>query len=295
MKSTTSFDPSQLAEVTRAMSACVPELTVTSTVGIVAAKAPVIRQLGTGTLLAIAEHRFVVTAAHVIREASQDALTLGISGGTNGQFIATGGTWILSGDQPSDGRCDVALYELDKEQCCRLTDVDFIRIADVAFTEDLSTGFFVLTGFPTMWSTTINGSDDLMKSKLLQYGTYALEGSTAGLLDYNPIHHFLLEATPAELLDHTGEPTTFRTRTGFSAKIPNDLLGVSGCSVWMIGNLNKPVETWTKADSRLVGIETAVYSTRGAIKVTRWSAITTMLYNAVPALRPVIEMYANLR
>ena len=132
-----------------------------------------------------------------------------------------------------------------------------------------------------------------MKSKLLQYGTWAFSGSTAALDEYDSANHFLLTATSSEMLDTVGMPVTFRTRQGFAAQMPADLRGVSGCSVWMIGDLTQPVVSWDKRASRIVGIETGVFPSRGAIKVTRWNAVTTLLYNAFPSLRPAIEMYAH--
>ncbi len=128
---------------------------------------------------------------------------------------------------------------------------------------------------------------------MFQYGTFALGGSASGLDGYNPARHFLLEASPEVLLDHTGKETHFRTRGGHPAQMPADLAGVSGCSVWMIGDLRSPVESWSQDRARLVGVETSVYGKRGAIKATRWNAVTTLLYTAVPLLRPVLEMYAR--
>jgi len=278
------------------MSACVPDLTITSTIAIVGAKAPVVRQIGSGTLVAVADLRFVLTAAHVVREAARHDLTLGISGGQNGYFTAVGGNWIMSAASSPDAvddKYDVALYQLNDYQSNRLTGVEFVRIADASFVSDLSNGYFVVTGFPGMWSTVLDGSEDAMKSKLFQYGTYAFSGSVSALAGYDGAHHFLLEARPSEVLDHTGKPTTFRTRSGFTAQMPGDLLGISGCSVWMIGDLSTPVATWARNSSRIVGIETGVFPGRGAIKATRWKAVTTLLYNAFPGLRPTIEIYAN--
>ncbi|MDP1536906.1 MAG: hypothetical protein Q8L95_06985 [Burkholderiales bacterium] len=261
-----------------------------------ASKDAVVRHLGTDTLLAVAEHRFVVTAAHVVREALQRNATMGVSGATNGHFVAAAGRWFTSGganEHSSLDQVDVAVYEFNSAQIARFESKDFVRISDVSFVRDLSTGFFVVTGFPGMWSTTLTSADETMKAKMLQYATYALQGSTAGLDGYNPERHFLLEASPAMLIDHTGALTSFRTRTGHPAQMPQDLRGVSGCSVWMVGDLTKPIETWSKEDSRLVGIETSIYPKRSAIKATRWNAATTLLYNAVPELRPVLELYAR--
>jgi hypothetical protein len=294
MQSSMNTNPTELGKVARAAAACVPELTASSTVGIVAAKAPYIELLGTGTLLAVADHRFVVTAAHVIKEANER--TLGIASGSKGNFVALTGSCYLStakSHEHSHDPYDVAIYELNEYQCSHLSTAEFIRIGDVAFNTDLSNSFFLISGFPRMWSTTIDEAQEMMHAKLLQFGTCSLEGSTSGLQNYDPELHILLSATPQLLFDHAGKESSFRTCTNSPAYMPDDLRGVSGCSVWEIGNFRKPFTSWTKAECRLVGIETGVYSKLGAIKATRWNAVATLLYEAVPAIRPVIEMYAS--
>lgn len=286
--------PSQEAAIAQAMAACVSKLMTSSTVAIVGAKAPVVRQIGSGTLLAVADLRFVVTAAHVVREAASKGLTLGATGVNGGQFTALAGQWILTATSTSaNDRHDVAIYKLDDHQIKRLDGVEFVRISDASFDHDLSTGYFVVTGFPGMWSTVLDGEDKIMKSKLLQYGTFSFSGSTTALGGYDATQHFLLEASPAAVLDHAGRPTSFRTRTGFSARMPSDLQGISGCSVWKIGDLTSPITTWTKSGCRIVGIETGVFEERQAIKATRWNAVTTLLYNAFPTLRSTIELYVR--
>lgn len=287
------ISPAELEKATAAISKCIPELIANSTIGIVAAKAPYIELLGTGTLLAVAEHRFIVTAAHVIRAVSER--TVGIMNSSKGNFVSLSGHWFLScteNDERSHDPYDVAIYELSSQECSRLSFVEFIRVGDVEFNSDLSSGFFLISGFPKIWSTNIDEVEETMRAKLLQYGTCALE-SVAGLQNYDPHLHILLRASPEELFDHTGKEVKFRMRSDYPARMPDDLLGVSGCSVWKIGDLNNSIESWKKEDCRLVGIETGIYSKLGAIKATRWNAVASLLYEAIPAIRPVIKMYEN--
>ncbi len=288
--------PEQIADAVRAMASCVPDITIKSTVAIVGAKALGISQIGTGTLLAVADMRFVVTAAHVIGQAQERELTLGISGGSSGLFTALTGQCLLTGSSKrneGDDKHDVAIYLLDERQTRRLIGVEYVRIADVSFKPDLSNGLFVVTGFPGIWSTHLTGDEEVMKSKLLQYGTYSFTGSTSALAGYDPQHHFLMQATPSQLLDHTGSPTSFRTRSGYPAQMSTDLGGISGCSVWLVGNMTVPATQWGKSECKLVGVETGVFQSRGAIKATRWNAVASLLYNAFPSLRPSIELYSH--
>jgi hypothetical protein len=271
---------------------CIPDLSIRSSVALVQPSGTLLRQIGSGTLLAVAEHKFIVTAAHVVRCALKDGRTLGVSGSINDKFVATSGKWIVSGGEDnSEDPFDVAIYEFSSEQSSHFIPESFVRIGDVSFEEDLSNKYFLVTGFPGMWSTTSANDVEPIKSRLLQYGTYAFRGNTVGLTGFRPDHHILLEAKPEDTVDNIGNPISFRTRNGFPAQIPADLAGISGSSVWAIGDLQIPMAAWSSKHSRLVGIETSVYAIRGVIKATRWNAITTLLYQAFPAVRPTIEMY----
>lgn len=280
----------------QAMASCVPDLIRAATVAVMGSRAPSVRQIGTGTLLAVADARFLVTAAHVLVHAKELGMTIGISGGVGGQLTALPGNWVVtSADRAHNvnDSHDVALFRLGKRELSRLGEVEFVRICDVSFERDLSSKYFLICGFPGMWSTSSAADHEVIKSRLLQYGTYAFQGGSASLVGYDPNRHFLLEATPAAILDDEGSPTHFRTRSGHQASIPSDLAGISGCSVWAIGDFRKPVWTWSKNSARIVGIETGVFTGAGAIKATRWSAVTSVLHGAFPDLRRAIEMYAD--
>jgi hypothetical protein len=217
-----------IAQAIRDIERVIPLQAIRSTVTVVASKNQVLRQLGSGTLLAVADQRFLVTAGHVVRSAANDEMTLGVAGADDGHFVATIQGWRLS---PSDDRevgsdpYDVAIYEFSLEQRTRFRDENFIRIADVLFDFDVSTGYFTLFGFPAMWSNNLTDHDNeaTFKSKLLQYSTVALQGTAHALDGYDPSTHLLLDASPAETTDHDGQPNSFRTASGHSAHMPQDL------------------------------------------------------------------------
>jgi hypothetical protein len=281
-----------LKALLQAMSASIPDAVAASSVAIVVANRPFVRHLGSGTLLAVADRRFVVTAAHVIRAAQS---TVGISGGSNNNFIATAGTWLLSAqsNEDEDDPFDLAVYPLEESQITPLEGRTFLRIGDVSFESDLSRAFFVVSGFPSIWSTETSEADEPMKLRLLQYSTYAYGGSTVALQGYDARHHVLLDAKPEHVFDSSGSAIEFRTRSGYAAQMPQDLRGISGCSVWMIGDLSIPCHQWRLDHARLVAVETGVFPGRAAIKATRWNAVTTLLYSAFMDLRSTIELYAN--
>jgi hypothetical protein len=275
------------------MSECVPALVARSTVQIVASVNQHVRPLGTGTLLAVAEHRFLVSAAHVVQDGSSIDATLAISGAVDGKFVAVPGSWILTGEpgtRDSDEH-DIAIYEFGPDQINRFNDDAFVRVADADFLADLSHGYFIVSGFPAIWSTSLGPKDETVMTRMLQYGTFAYQGSITGLAGYKQQRHFLLSCSPDLLLNSTGGEFAFRTRGGHAAQMPRDLAGISGCSVWMLGDLREPLAGWSKSQARLVGIETSVYVKSQAIRATRWTGVTTLLHAAFPAIRPVLEMY----
>jgi hypothetical protein len=211
-------------------------------------------------------------------------------------IIATAGTWILSdGLQNSTGNnpLDVAVYALNEDQTTRLGHRRFLKLGDVSFSEDFSHGYFLISGFPQIWSTECDETLDTMKLRLLQFSTFAYQGSTAALNGYDARYHLLLDAKPEELLDESGGKMQFRTRSGASATMPNDLPGVSGCSVWQIGDLRTPADQWRANQAKLVAVQTGVYPNRALIKATRWIAASTLIHSAFPELRPAIQLYGT--
>ena len=279
----------------RTMAASMPARVAAATVAIVGSCAGVVRHLGTGTLLTVADMKFVVTAAHVLHKAKEQDLTVAISPASGGVFTAlTARTWMATSARGVDDEHDIALYPLDVLELGRLGATDSIRIADVCFERDLSVAYFVVCGFPGMWSTTSHSDGVDMKSKLLQYGTYSFIGSVSGLRGFDPDRHILLDGTPGDMRNHHGEPTRFKTRSGYPASMPGALAGISGCSVWRIGDFRTPTSEWNVDGARIVGVQTGVYESAGAIKATRWHSVAILLYAAYPDLRSTINLYADI-
>ena len=69
------------------------------------------------------------------------------------------------------------------------------------------------------------------------------------------------------------------------------LKGISGCGVWHIGDLDVPLDRWVDREAKLAGVACAVYQAHGAIKVTRWIAVTTLINAAFPDLQPVLKLH----
>ncbi len=263
------------------------------TVGIVIAHNDAVHQFGTGTLFAVADHFFVVTAGHVIKEASKHKKTLAITS-AGSRFIPVVNDWqVTSGGQygSPDDPLDVAIYRLQPEAVKRLDGKRFLRFDDIEFDEQSPTAVYTLFGFPSIWAAPASDPHTKLKLRPLQYTTYRFDRSAKQLENYQDDLHILLDAEVQQTTNDDGVHQPYVDHTGRLAKFPEDLGGISGCSVWRIGDLKSPIESWGSETSRIVGVETAVYHSRRAIKVSRWVAVSTLIYESYPALRPVFGMW----
>jgi len=292
------MDSEVLAQVAKRIDECVPSVVAASTVAVICFQGQSVAQIGSGTLLAIADARFLVTAAHVAMAVKKMEGTPGIAAIKANSLTSITGQWILSASDngTAEGdRYDIALYRLDEREQNRLIGCEFVRLSDIRFTSDLSNGYFVLCGFPNHWSVSSDSPAATLILKPIQYGAWSYSGSVKGLEGYDATHHMLLEAKPETMVDHKGQNASMRTRAGYWVDMPGGLRGISGCSVWMIGDITASPRTWTPQSARIVGVETGVFEgATPTIKATKWKAVLSLLYAAFPDLRPSIDFHLEI-
>jgi hypothetical protein len=272
----------------------IPSLAWECTVPIVIAHDGVLRHFGTGTLFRTADHCFLVTAGHVIKQACENRKTLGIGGSHDGHFVALRGDALVTSEGQygtSADPLDIGLYRLSQGEVTRLSQKRFLIFNDIEFDPQSATAVYTIFGFPAVWSSPSRSVEEKVTYKALQYTTYRYDRETSRLDEYQERLHLLLDgqfdeatnedASPAEFNDHAGRPVAF----------PRGLSGISGCSVWCIGDLNTPLDQWGAVRTRLVGVQTGVYHAQRAIKATRWIAVSTLIYQAFPDLRPSMAMW----
>jgi hypothetical protein len=283
------------AKTAQDIDAAVSPIIVSSTVAVLCTRGQSMTQIGSGTLLAVADARFLVTAGHVPADAKKMEGTLGIATTKDGSTTTITGEWIISASDNGTlegNKYDVALYRLSEREQEQLIGIEYVRLRDVDLTPDLSDGYFVLCGFPSLWSVSSGSTSEALTLKPLMYGAWTYSGTTKGLRGYDPAHHILLGAKPEIMLDHTGRRASMRTRTGHWVDMPDGLRGISGCSVWMIGNTTIPTKYWGLRPARIVGVETGVFSTAApTIKATKWAAVLSIMHGAFADLRPVIDFH----
>lgn len=275
-------------EINEQMAPYVPRDVWSSTVSIVLADRPIVRQIGSGTLFRIADHSFVVTAAHVIASAQKIQKTIGIGARAGANLIATGGTWFSS----ESNLYDVAVYPLSSEQAALLQDMRFLELENINFDDPGPSAVFTIFGFPGIWSGNADEMNDSVTVKPFEFTTYAYDRSASGLIGFDPRCHILLSAELEDASQIDGSSVDFRTRDGERARFPIGLRGISGCSVWHIGDLRVPVKYWGRQPARLSGVATGVYHANGAIKSSRWATVTTLVHAAFPELRKTLDLWA---
>ena len=243
-----------------------------------------LHQFGTGTLLKVADASLLVTAAHVVALADDNKIPLCIASGDS--FTQLHGNWYCSSDNTP---FDVAILRLPEDVASQLEDVSYVRLNDVEFGTDLSKGVFCLLGYPNRMSRPSTPNNPTMQLKPFQYITYTHQEESDTLKGYQEKYHLLLHAEydgtesggPADIFaDHNGVPLQF----------PKDLGGISGCAVWRLGNHDVPASEWGRNRPKIVAVQTGVYSERKVIKATRWIAVSTLINEAYPDLRPVLNL-----
>lgn len=280
------------AQVNRHITSRMPKQAWDGTVAVVVSNRPEIHQIGTGILFQIADSCFVVTAAHVLTEPLLYDKTIGITGG-DGCLISTHGDWIASTPKQTDSTdpFDIAVFRLPDTAIPRLSGKRFLRASDIDFSEQQSkSAVFAVFGFPGLWSLPIRGPEEDLELKGLEYIACA-SNRPPDLNGYDPRYHFLIDAQSSSLTDQNGYETAFTDRAGDEVSITKSLGGISGSSVWLVGDLGIPENHWDRIVPKVVAVETGVYKEAGVIRATRWAAVTTLIHDAFPDLRSSIAVW----
>ncbi len=282
------------AELNQRIAGHLPANAWDSTVSIVVAHQGAVYHVGTGVLFQVADTCFVVTAAHVLVEPHRYEKTVGISG-ADGHFIAAGGDWIASvpKEAGSSDPLDVAVYRLPETAKTRLAGKRFLRAADVDFAAPPRMAVYAVFGFPGEWTLPSKGPNEEVRLRPLEYIGYACDRGLDGLVGYDAAYHLLIDARSIYLSTGDGYETSFTDRCGETLPLNAALKGISGSTVWLLGDLGVPLEHWERRAPKVVAVETAVYNESEVIRATRWTAVATLINEAFPELRPSIALWSE--
>lgn len=279
------------AETNRKLGSQVPRWAWDSVVSIVLSSKRALYQFATGSLFQVADQQFVVTAAHSLRIAAVYGKTIVISCGSD-SFMSPSGDWICSAPfqyGSVEDPLDIAVYRIPDELVARFNRQRFIQLSEVNF-DVLPSGVFVLFAYPGIWAAPSRSDDEKLKIKPLEYTAIAYSRDLAAVEGYQPKLHILLDADSKEITLSDGSRTELRKGDGSQAVFPKDLKGISGCPVWLVGDQRVPIGDWQSLPVGLAGVQTGVFQESGAITVTRWIAVTTLIHEAFPELRCVLTI-----
>jgi len=279
-------------DVNNKIASRIPSCAWDSTVPIVIAHDGEIHQFGTGTLFRIADHFFLITAGHVIKDATKNNKTVGIGGSDDNYFIAlTGNAQVSSEGQYGThvDPFDIGLYLLLPEAVARMKHKQFLFLSDIEFVEQSPTAVYSLFGFPAVWASPHPSAPNTLRYKAFQYTAYRYDRDTSILKEFQDRFHLLLDAQLTEATDNEGNLLSSHD-SDTSTLFARGLGGISGCSIWRVGDLTLPVDQWKSDQARIVAVQTGVYHSQRVIKATRWIAVSTLIYEAYPELRPAMEL-----
>lgn len=245
-------------------------------------------QHATGTLVQFSDHHFVVTAAHAIdhfhkgKQLYSD-LGLYIDNGDSKDLVRLDGHYhatrtvrdaenprLLVGDERDD-LWDIGLWELDRHVVEALTTKRFLNRANISLTDDLTTGVYLLAGFPCSWAR-VDTANRSVRWRWLRY-----------------IAHPYPER---DTLPNFDERFHMALCLGDDPDMPTRLEGISGCAIWRLSDV--PVkEEWSVAEARVVAVETCVYQGRAhkAIRGTKWQCVVKVLADMHPEIRESFKLW----
>ncbi|VTR91566.1 unnamed protein product [Gemmata massiliana] len=239
-----------------------------------------IRQHGTGTLVAVGEVHFLVSAAHVLDSARDAKLPLFCY--AYGEKTDQGRTIVpvpLEGTRFSwPDPLDVGVVKLTDATVSRLTGRKFLRLCDVAL-RPAAPGWGWVSGFPLGMVQPVGDTSEAYNP--LNWGSVISTAEPTNVSNFDTRFHFVLEHDPQEAAQLTGDPF----------KLPASFGGISGCAVWQTWwPIEEQGAEWRSRKIRIVGVQTGCYRKR-TIKATNWAAVAVLLAAAAPELQPVLQLH----
>ena len=242
-----------------------------------------VRQFGTGTLFAVGNAHFVVTAAHVIDQARE--LDCHLCGFAYGEQTESGTSLLaipLNGERRSWVKpLDIGIIKLCKDSVSQLTGRRFLRLCDVSL-RPVDQGWGWVSGFPLKMVQAFDEKSEAFNP--LNWGSVISTEEPQDVQEFDPRFHFVLQHDPSTTspLNHDG-----------SFQLPASFKGISGAAVWQTWwPGDDSGEEWRSRRIRVVGVQTGCYR-RYTIRATNWAAAAIVIYSAVPELQPVFEMHFN--
>jgi hypothetical protein len=240
-----------------------------------------IHPFGTGTLLAVADTHFVISAAHVflrILKGERPIFGFGILP-TNDKFGNLPAA-LLEGQAVSfPDPVDVSVLRLDSPSVARLAGRRFLRLNDICL-RPMSPGWAFVSGFPCERVQDVG--EDTTSFTPLHLGAPITGLAPPDLPGFDPELHFVLNNNPADMNTTDGSPVS----------LPSSFGGISGSSVWQTWWPDDDESSrWRTRRVKIVGVQTGVYPLAKLIKASNWEGVLLAIYRSDPELFRSIRMH----
>jgi hypothetical protein len=229
---------------------------------------------GTGTLFAVAEERFLVTAAHVAEDFIDGRSVLLTSNAPASRNLAN----INYDWARARGEFDVAVFRLGAQAMDALQGLTFLRLDDVEVEPERQDGLYLIYGFPKAWWKPDPQSMTVGVSPLSLIGADYTGSTSAWRFDeqFN---------VAIELADDAHLPPSQRQN------VPASLKGISGCSVWWLRDAIRNPGQFRAEDAKVVAVQTGTHNRDSIVLATRWMAALVLIKQNCPDLAPALKLY----
>lgn len=234
------------------------------------------RSWATGVLWQCGQDRFLVTAAHSIREAVPFENEFLYVPGTDvsGIVYPVHYGWKLTGASLHERESrDVAILRLSDELCEHLSFKRFLNQSQTSDRSLVPEGVYGVFGYPGVWTKPTEELDLFFEGMPFASSPYL--GDQNCFLDYVASRHLLLFANRASCTYPDGT----------HGDLPNDLSGISGSGAWPVGD-----SSWKPVEPCLIGLHTHEYVNSEVFRATKWREVEKLGMAAFPTVRKSLSL-----
>ena len=246
--------------------------------------------LGTGVPLAVADHRLILTAAHVFDDVIPEGQAVYISpGSVGGKLILVDPLQVRRSARPASGNrkddhFDSAVVILTPDVVDQIgPGITFCQLSDLdPFDTQAMGSYYFLNGFPSQ-NLVINRCKNTVSCRSLLYGTFVYDGNRGPWPLPADVH------LPPDLnIDLDFHPRRAADDAGRRTRLPRPY-GISGCGFWRLSQAGVNRNDWTLAHVKLVGIENRYDEVLYVLRGTRIKYFNTILAEKVDGALPAMH------
>lgn len=241
--------------------------------GIFVVEGKPIKGLGSATLFQVGEHRFLITAAHVVDQLCNDHTELRIGGGEPNRPMP----FNIEDDAIAlDEKNDIAAIKIPSSELGMFANKRFLSLSEIDFANEIEDWHCMLFGY--LW-TGSGASHDSSRFLLHNHTLWTRQSSQRVLANsFIPEQHLLL--------NYSGDSWSMK---GDQQKTSHfNLAGISGSSLWKTFRPCDVEGGWSISVPKVIGVENLVYDDR-VIRCTKWKEVLSLLTEIEPGVCSYLE------